>query len=117
MAETSRQERLDIARRRLLNILRAHTIALGRTLEQKIADAGPYNQRIDPHVLTQAPAPPGTGRAHHPPPTGQYPVVLSEHGRARGRGPAASGTGSDSPRHARPTVHQTDGPDAGDCGV
>jgi len=54
VAETSRQERLDIARRRLLNILRAHTIALGRTLEQKIADAGPYNQRIDPHVLTQA---------------------------------------------------------------
>lgn len=54
MAEGSRQERLDIARRRLLNILRTHTLALGRTLEQKIADAGPYNQRIDPHVLTQA---------------------------------------------------------------
>ena len=54
MAERSRQERLDIARRRLQNILRTHTIALGRTLEQKIADAGPNNQRIDPHVLTQA---------------------------------------------------------------
>ncbi|MGH7914904.1 MAG: hypothetical protein ACREPW_09685, partial [Candidatus Binataceae bacterium] len=25
-----------------------------RTLEQKIADAGPYNQRIDPHLLTPA---------------------------------------------------------------
>jgi len=37
-----------------VNILRTHTIALGRTLEQKIADAGPYNQRIDPHILTQA---------------------------------------------------------------
>lgn len=54
MAEENRQERIQIARRRLLNVLRTHTLALGRTLEQKIADAGPYNQRIDPHVLTQA---------------------------------------------------------------
>jgi len=54
VAEENRQERIHIARRRLLNVLRTHTIALGRTLEQKIADAGPYNQRIDPHVLTQA---------------------------------------------------------------
>ena len=54
MAEERRQERIRIAQRRLLNVLRTHTIALGRTLEQKIADAGPYNQRINPHVLTQA---------------------------------------------------------------
>lgn len=54
MAKEPRYERLERAQRRLMNILRTHTIALGRTLEQKIADAGPYNQRIDPHVLTQA---------------------------------------------------------------
>jgi hypothetical protein len=33
-------------------ILGALTVANQRTLEQKIADAGPYNQRIDPHILT-----------------------------------------------------------------
>jgi hypothetical protein len=33
-------------------VLTAYTIANQRTLEQKIADAGPFNQRIDPHVLT-----------------------------------------------------------------
>ena len=27
------------------------TVANQRTLEQKIADAGPFDQRIDPHVL------------------------------------------------------------------
>ena len=46
--------RPDIARRRLVRILAQHGISTARTLEQKISDAGPYNQRIDPHVLTQA---------------------------------------------------------------
>ena len=50
----SRQERRDIGRRRLVNILSRHTVAVGRTLEQKIADAGPYGQRVDPHILTEA---------------------------------------------------------------
>lgn len=27
-------------------------VASARTLEQKISDAGPNNQRIDPHILT-----------------------------------------------------------------
>ena len=45
-------EREAIARRRLLRILEQHGIANARTLEQKISDEGPYNQRIDPHVLT-----------------------------------------------------------------
>lgn len=44
--------RRDLARRRLFNILRRHTVATARTLEQKISDAGPYNQRIHPHILT-----------------------------------------------------------------
>ena len=34
-------------------MLGAHGIATERTLEQKISDAGPANQRIDPHVLTR----------------------------------------------------------------
>ena len=33
-------------------MLRAHGVATDRTLEQKISDAGPFDQRIDPHVLT-----------------------------------------------------------------
>ncbi len=33
-------------------ILRKHGIATSRTLEQKISDSGPFNQRINPHVLT-----------------------------------------------------------------
>jgi hypothetical protein len=47
-------ERLRIADKRLGNVLRAHVIATARTLEQKIADAGPFNQRVDPHILTLA---------------------------------------------------------------
>jgi len=55
MAETSRDiKRYLLAKQRLENILKEHTIALWRTLEQKISDAGPYNQRIDPHILTPA---------------------------------------------------------------
>lgn len=34
--------------------LRSHTVATDRTLEQKISDAGPFNQRIEPFILTQA---------------------------------------------------------------
>lgn len=48
------QARLSLATKRLLAILRAHGVATARTLEQKISDAGPTNQRIDPHVLTIA---------------------------------------------------------------
>lgn len=35
-------------------MLRNYTLANLRTLENKISDAGPTNQRIDPHVLTVA---------------------------------------------------------------
>ena len=44
--------REELAKKRILSILRKHGIATSRTLEQKISDAGPTNQRIDPHVLT-----------------------------------------------------------------
>ena len=49
-----KRERVNLGRRRLRNILETYTIATGRTLENKIADAGPFNQRIDPHILTIA---------------------------------------------------------------
>jgi hypothetical protein len=52
MAKLSRTEREAIAEKRLLSVLAAHDIANARTLEQKISDAGPYGQRIDPHILT-----------------------------------------------------------------
>ena len=48
------EAREDLARKRLLAILSRHGIATSRTLEQKISDAGPYHQRIDPHILTTA---------------------------------------------------------------
>jgi hypothetical protein len=50
----TRAERLAIGRRRIVNILRTYTVAGLRTLEQKISDAGPPDQRIDPHILTEA---------------------------------------------------------------
>jgi hypothetical protein len=52
MAKLTREERDATARRRILNILRQHGVANSRTLEQKISDAGPGPQRIDPHILT-----------------------------------------------------------------
>ncbi|SHG86678.1 hypothetical protein [Bradyrhizobium erythrophlei] len=52
MAKLSRDEREAIAEKRLLSVLATATIANQRTLEQKISDAGPYGQRVDPHVLT-----------------------------------------------------------------
>ena len=45
-------ERRQLATKRLQNVLGSLTIANGRTLENKISDAGPLNQRIEPHVLT-----------------------------------------------------------------
>lgn len=47
-------DRDEIAKRRLRNILSKHRVAHLRTLEQKIADAGPSPQRCDPHVITNA---------------------------------------------------------------
>jgi len=48
------EERISIGVRRIQNILRKHGVATMRTLEQKISDAGPNNQRIDPHILTKS---------------------------------------------------------------
>jgi hypothetical protein len=48
------RERIELAKKRLQNVLRSHTVATARTLENKISDAGPTNQRIDPHILTSA---------------------------------------------------------------
>lgn len=47
------QDREDIARTRILRVLKNHGVANIRTLEQKISDAGPYDQRIDPHILSR----------------------------------------------------------------
>jgi hypothetical protein len=50
----TRAERIALAQKRIVNVLRAHVVATDRTLEQKISDAGPSNQRIEPFILTQA---------------------------------------------------------------
>ena len=47
-------ERIQLARVRLIRALAKHTVASRGTLEQKISDAGPFDQRIDPHLLTKA---------------------------------------------------------------
>lgn len=44
-------ERQELAARRLQAVIGRHGAAIARTLEQKISDAGPLNQRIDPHIL------------------------------------------------------------------
>ncbi len=52
----TREERVSLGRNRYRKVLTRHVIALGRTLEQKIADAGPAHMRINPHILTEAKA-------------------------------------------------------------
>lgn len=47
-------ERLALGQKRIVSILRKHGVASMRILEQKIADAGPLPQRIDPHIITTA---------------------------------------------------------------
>ena len=54
MAAIPTCDRPALAQKRLVNVLRTHVIATARTLEQKISDAGPFDQRIHPHVLTPA---------------------------------------------------------------
>ena len=48
----TRIERRQLASKRLQSVLSAQIVANSRTLENKISDAGPANQRIEPHVLT-----------------------------------------------------------------
>jgi hypothetical protein len=48
------EERIQLGERRIVSILRKHGIATMRMLEQKISDAGPNPQRVDPHLLTKA---------------------------------------------------------------
>ncbi len=49
-----RVAREAVAQTRILNILQKQGVANLRTLEHKIADAGPYNQRVQPHIITSA---------------------------------------------------------------
>jgi hypothetical protein len=49
-----KRERIELGKKRLKSVLRSNGVASQRTLEQKISDAGPFNQRIDPHVITVA---------------------------------------------------------------
>lgn len=50
----SANDRAEIARRRIVAILSTQTVANLRTLEHKIADAGPNPQRVQPHIITTA---------------------------------------------------------------
>jgi hypothetical protein len=48
------ETRITVARKRLASVLTRHCVAHQRTLEQKISDADPTNQRIEPVLLKQA---------------------------------------------------------------
>ena len=50
----TRAEWLALAKKRLISVLQKRTVATDRTLEQKISDAGPNNQRVEPKIVTQA---------------------------------------------------------------
>ena len=53
-ASPAERQRWELAKKRIRSVLTRHVIANHRTLEQKIADAGPINQRINPHALATA---------------------------------------------------------------
>lgn len=44
-------ERIGLAKRRIQSILDRETAACQKTLEQKISDQGPIDQRVDPHLV------------------------------------------------------------------
>lgn len=46
-----RGDREKLAAKRLLSVVGRHGGAIARTIEQKISDARPLDQRIDPHIL------------------------------------------------------------------
>jgi hypothetical protein len=54
VASAKRQEREELAAKRIASILSAQGVANLRTLEQKISDAGPNSQRVQPHIITSA---------------------------------------------------------------
>ena len=45
---------IEIGKKRIQQILFTRIVANPRTLEQKISDAGPFNQRTEPLYLTRA---------------------------------------------------------------
>lgn len=49
-----RIEREQVARKRIVSILKKQVVANWRTLEHKIGDAGPNPVRVQPHILTPA---------------------------------------------------------------
>jgi hypothetical protein len=46
--------RIAVAKARILSVLDRETVAHEKTLEQKIADQGPINKRVDPHLISLA---------------------------------------------------------------
>lgn len=54
MAQMPRADREALAARRIVKILGAQKVAGLRTLEHKIADAGPNPMRVQPHIITPA---------------------------------------------------------------
>jgi hypothetical protein len=52
VAKLTKEQREALAEKRILSVLATLTVANQRTLEQKISDAGPGDQRCDPHIIT-----------------------------------------------------------------
>ena len=71
----TRLEREALACRRLVRVLARHGVANSRTLEQKISDAGPGDQRVDPHVLKRCDYATRTSAETHTPALSGLPHV------------------------------------------
>jgi hypothetical protein len=52
VAKLTKGQRESLVEKRILRVLSTLTVANQRTLEQKISDAGPGDQRCDPHIIT-----------------------------------------------------------------
>jgi hypothetical protein len=52
VAKLTGEQREALAEKRILSVLSTLVVANQRTIEQKISDAGPGDQRVDPHILT-----------------------------------------------------------------
>jgi hypothetical protein len=52
LAKLTKGQREKIGRERIMRLLERHGVATMRVIEQKIADAGPNPQRVNPHILT-----------------------------------------------------------------
>lgn len=110
-----REQRIALGKRRMANILRKHAVSTMRTLEQKISDAGPLNQRVDPHLLTEARDQLQNQAKLIPFAARRRAVVPPCRGTLNRRAPAARGFGADSQCHSQGRFRASPGSTPRNC--